>query len=77
MLSFDDLKKEFFSMEKQTASFGWNSPLCPIEPPRFIAIKDDPETLALEQKYRDLQHKLLKVYSEGDFLTTTLGQLCL
>ena len=42
----------------------------------FIAIKDDPETIMLEQQYRELQHNLIKIYSEGDFLETTLKQLC-
>jgi len=70
------LKEELSSLEKSLFFFGWNSQFCPIQSPRFIAIKDNPETLALQEQYRELQHKLLKIYSEGDFLTITLDRLC-
>jgi hypothetical protein len=75
--SYNDLEHEYFSLEKRRLFFGWNASLCPIRSPQFIAIKDDSETAALEKKYRVLQHKLIKIYSEGDFLDTTLAQLCL
>ena len=47
--------------------FGWNSPLCPIEPPRFIAIKDDPSSGSRTKNTEICKHKLLKVYSEEIF----------
>lgn len=75
--SFNDLEQEYRSIEKRRQFFGWNPPLCPIRSPQFIAIKDKAETLALEKKYREVQHQLLKAYSEGDFLEITLAQLCL
>lgn len=72
---FATIEEEYNDIESRITFSGGEPKLSPIDIPRFVAIADNPETKCLNQKYRRLHQKLLKIYSKGDFLTITLNKL--
>jgi hypothetical protein len=50
------------------------SPLM-IQSVHFVADHTHPETIALQQKYREQRGKISAIYAKGNFLEITLTQL--
>ena len=72
---FSSLQDELSYWEANIDGFAWPSKWAHVRPPGFVALKDTAETLELQKKYRETQRNLIALYSEGDFLKTTLRQL--
>jgi len=75
LANFSSLQDELSYWEASIDGFAWPSKWALVRPPGFVALKDTAETLELQKKYRETQRNLTALYSEGDFLNTTLRQL--
>lgn len=76
--------KEFFSSEEEYRYFEEQhdffdirtSPLSPLNPPRFMIMKDiDTETELLAKKYKETFKQIIEIYAKGDFWSITLDHL--
>lgn len=74
---FSSSEAEYRYFEDQHSFFDiQTSPLSPLNPPCFMIMKDnDTETKLLAKKYKKTFKRLIEIYAEGDFWSTTLNYL--
>ena len=73
---FSSFEDEYSSLQKQLHPFSCENDLSHVVFPYMVAFENDEETIRLKQKYHEERQKIVKIYSKGDFLETTLKHLC-